>query len=63
MTMHRNYPHGWEYNYGADNSAKIFSADLAITPTLAGFTGMKGAITDDAQINGSVTLSLPLRFN
>ncbi|UXD24530.1 Beta-fimbriae probable major subunit [Yersinia enterocolitica] len=38
-------------------AGKVFSADFKVTPTLAGTTAMNGPITEDATIDGSVTMN------
>ena len=38
-------------------AGKVFSADFKVTPTLAGTTAMNGPITEDANIDGSVTMN------
>ncbi|HDL8262643.1 TPA: DUF1120 domain-containing protein [Yersinia enterocolitica] len=51
------------YYYGFSNASavaiagKSFSTDITITPTLAGTTTMNGPITEDATIDGSVTMN------
>lgn len=51
------------YYYGFSNASAIaiagksFSTDITITPTLAGTTTMNGPITEDATIDGSVTMN------
>jgi hypothetical protein len=47
---------GWS-NGSAMNPGKDFAATLTVTPTLAGTTTMNGPVTEDAELNGSLTLS------
>ncbi|OVZ83711.1 DUF1120 domain-containing protein [Yersinia kristensenii] len=51
------------YYYGFSNASavaiagKSFSTDITIAPTLAGTTTMNGPITEDANIDGSMTMN------
>ncbi|MBP6115596.1 MAG: DUF1120 domain-containing protein [Neisseriaceae bacterium] len=48
---------GWAAGNSTQKSGRVFVADLAVTPTLANTTTMGGAITDDTDIDGSLTLN------
>lgn len=47
---------GWAATPTTQKSGKVFVADLVVTPTLASSAVMNGAITDDTNIDGSLTL-------
>ncbi len=47
---------GWSVGT-AQKSGKIFVADLEVAPTLASTASMNGAITEDTDIDGSLTLN------
>ena len=48
---------GWaSTSANAQQSGKVFSADIVVTPVLASSTTMNGAITDLTDIDGSMTL-------
>lgn len=51
-----NTKHGWAMG-NAQKEGKTFTADLTVTPTLAGSTVMGGAITDSVPLDGSLTLN------
>ncbi len=53
---------GWRLGWAdpsalAQKSGKVFVADVAIFPTLASSQNMKGPITDDTHIDGSLTMT------
>ena len=49
---------GWATaSNNVQNSGKVFVADIAVTPVLGSSTTMNGPITDNTDIDGSVTLS------
>ncbi|MBC3232067.1 DUF1120 domain-containing protein [Serratia fonticola] len=49
---------GWANSTGnQQQSGKVFAAEIVVTPELASLTSMNGAITDDANIDGSMTLN------
>lgn len=51
-----NTRHGWATS-NQQKEGKTFTADLAVTPTLAGSSAMGGAITDSVPLDGSLTLN------
>lgn len=48
---------GWAASGTTQKSGKIFVADITVAPTLASSAVMNGPITDDANLDGSVTLT------
>ena len=52
---------GWKIGWAADastqKSGKVFAVDIAVTPVLASSATMKGPITENTNIDGSVTLN------
>ncbi|MGK4445591.1 DUF1120 domain-containing protein [Yersinia enterocolitica] len=56
-TLTNNLPFGWAQNATTAKAGKVFSADLTVTPVLASSATMGGAITENINIDGSVTLS------
>lgn len=48
---------GWAAGANTQSSGKVFVADLIVTPVLAGTNTMNGAITEDAKIDGSLTMN------
>lgn len=55
--LHDGWRMGWAATATTQKSGLIFAADMIVTPTLASSTVMNGAITDDANIDGSLTLN------
>lgn len=51
-----NTKHGWASG-NTQLAGKVFSADLKVTPTLAGTTTMNGPVTDTVDLDGSLTLN------
>ncbi|OVZ89769.1 fimbrial assembly protein [Yersinia frederiksenii] len=51
------YTYGWSNSTSTANFGKTFSADIAVTPTLAGTSTMNGPITEDSNIDGSLTMN------
>ncbi|WP_186375199.1 DUF1120 domain-containing protein [Yersinia rohdei] len=48
---------GWASAANTQTAGKVFSADFEVTPVLAGVTDMKGTITEDIKIDGSLTMN------
>ncbi|MBR8655920.1 DUF1120 domain-containing protein [Achromobacter sp. Marseille-Q0513] len=48
---------GWAAGSNTQKAGKVFTATLAVTPTLAGSTTMGGPITDEVSLDGSLTLN------
>ncbi|CNH07686.1 beta-fimbriae major subunit [Yersinia aldovae] len=48
---------GWSSAANTQSTGKIFTADITVTPVLAGTTTMAGPITEDAEIDGSMTMN------
>ncbi|CNE86877.1 beta-fimbriae major subunit [Yersinia rohdei] len=48
---------GWSSAANTQSSGKVFTADIAVRPYLAGTTGMGGPITEDVKIDGSLTMN------
>lgn len=58
LSVHKDNRHGWASATSiAQQSGKVFAADFVVTPTLASSATMNGAITDDTNIDGSITLN------
>ncbi len=58
LSIHTGNRHGWASASSiAQKSGKIFMADFEVTPTLASSSAMNGPITDDTNIDGSMTLN------
>ncbi len=58
LSVHKENRHGWaSARQDTQQSGKVFTADFVVTPTLASSAMMNGPITDDANIDGSMTLS------
>lgn len=58
LSVHKENRHGWAANSSiAQQSGKVFTADFVVTPTLASSTIMNGPITEDTDIDGSLTLN------
>ena len=55
--LNRGQRTGWAAGANTQNSGKVFVADLLVTPVLAGTNTMNGAITEDAKIDGSLTMN------
>ncbi|WP_082717459.1 MULTISPECIES: DUF1120 domain-containing protein [Burkholderia] len=52
--------HGWSTGQGSSAkqaTGQTFTADLVVTPTLAGSGSMNGALTDTVDLDGSITLT------
>ncbi len=56
-TLRNNYRFGWAENTTTAKAGKIFSADFTVTPTLAGASTMGGPITENINIDGSLTMN------
>jgi Protein of unknown function (DUF1120) len=48
---------GWSSAANTQKVGKVFTADITVSPTLGGTTTMNGAITDDVEIDGSMTMN------
>ncbi|MBX9489204.1 DUF1120 domain-containing protein [Yersinia enterocolitica] len=48
---------GWASADNTQAAGKVFSTDLKVAPILASTTAMNGPITEDTELNGSVTLN------
>ncbi|MGE4799918.1 DUF1120 domain-containing protein [Yersinia hibernica] len=48
---------GWSSAANTQSTGKVFSADITVSPVLAGTTTMGGPITEDAEIDGSMTMN------
>ncbi|ATX62866.1 DUF1120 domain-containing protein [Yersinia hibernica] len=48
---------GWSSAANTQSTGKVFSADITISPVLAGTTTMNGPITEDAELDGSMTMN------
>ncbi|CNE69596.1 beta-fimbriae major subunit [Yersinia rohdei] len=48
---------GWASAANTQTAGKVFSADFEVEPVLAGVTDMKGTITEDIKIDGSLTMN------
>ena len=48
---------GWTSAANTQKSGKVFTADIAVTPWLGNSTQMNGPITENTDIDGSVTLN------
>lgn len=48
---------GWAADASTQKSGKLFTADIAVSPTLASSADMKGPITENTNIDGSLTLT------
>ena len=48
---------GWTTTANTQKSGKVFVADIAVTPTLVSSATMNGPITENTNIDGSVTLT------
>ncbi|MXN76322.1 DUF1120 domain-containing protein [Burkholderia sp. 4701] len=51
------YRHGWAKGTSEQAMGEVFTADLVVTPTLAGSTAMNGPLTEGAELDGSATLT------
>ncbi len=54
--IHKGYRSGWAAGTNQQKSGKTFAADFKVTPTLASSAIMNGPITEDTNIDGSMTL-------
>lgn len=58
LSVHKDNRHGWASATSiTQQSGKVFAADFVVTPTLASSATMNGAITDDTNMDGSITLN------
>ncbi len=57
VRMHKGYRNGWAATTNLQKSGKIFAADLKVTPVLASSLTMNGPVTEDTNIDGSMTLN------
>lgn len=48
---------GWSFANNLQSTGKVFTADIVVVPVLAGTTTMRGPLTDDAKIDGSLTMN------
>ncbi|WP_145518233.1 DUF1120 domain-containing protein [Yersinia mollaretii] len=48
---------GWSSAANTQSVGKVFTADIMVIPVLAGTTTMGGPITEDAKIDGSLTMN------
>ncbi|WP_145542699.1 DUF1120 domain-containing protein [Yersinia frederiksenii] len=48
---------GWSSAASTQSTGKVFVADITVSPVLAGTTTMGGPITEDAEIDGSMTMN------
>ncbi|HEC1652532.1 TPA: DUF1120 domain-containing protein [Yersinia enterocolitica] len=48
---------GWSSAANTQSTGKVFVADITVSPMLAGTTTMGGPITDDAELDGSMTMN------
>ncbi|WP_145490687.1 DUF1120 domain-containing protein [Yersinia rohdei] len=48
---------GWSSAANTQSTGKVFTADITVSPILAGTTTMGGPITEDAEIDGSMTMN------
>ncbi|AKF38441.1 DUF1120 domain-containing protein [Yersinia enterocolitica] len=48
---------GWASADNTQAAGKVFSTDIKVAPILASTTAMNGPITEDTELNGSVTLN------
>lgn len=48
---------GWSSAANTQSVGKIFTADITVSPILGGTTVMAGPITEDAEIDGSMTMN------
>lgn len=55
--LYNGYKTGWAVGQSGQQSGKVFVADITVTPTLASSATMNGPITDNTDIDGSVTLT------
>ncbi len=56
VTVNSANRNGWSVST-AQKSGKVFVADLEVAPTLASSASMNGSITEDTDIDGSLTLN------
>ncbi|KVD86897.1 hypothetical protein WS63_19570 [Burkholderia stagnalis] len=57
LTSDSAYKHGWAKGTTTQAMGEVFTADLVVTPTLAGSTTMNGPLTDAVDLDGSATLT------
>lgn len=55
--IQKGYKNGWAAGTNRQKSGKIFGADFKVVATLASSATMNGPITEDANIDGSMTLN------
>ncbi len=55
--IYKTYKTIWVANASTQKSGKVFMADITVTPTLASSAVMNGPITEDTNIDGSMTLT------
>ncbi|CNJ56461.1 DUF1120 domain-containing protein [Yersinia aldovae] len=51
------YRYGWSNSTAVATAGKTFNADITVAPVLAGTTTMNGPITEDTNIDGSLTMN------
>jgi Protein of unknown function (DUF1120) len=49
--------HAWQSLNGGQSVGKVFTADITVSPILAGATTMGGPINDDVNLDGSMTMN------
>jgi Protein of unknown function (DUF1120) len=52
-----NMRSGWSAAVNTQKLGKVFTADITVSPMLGGTTTMGGAITDDVELDGSMTMN------
>ncbi|HFO2533870.1 TPA: hypothetical protein ACHJX8_004409 [Yersinia enterocolitica] len=52
----QGYMFGWAETATTQKAGKLFTADMVVNPTLAGTTTMGGPVTENANIDGSITM-------
>ncbi|CNI37477.1 beta-fimbriae major subunit [Yersinia massiliensis] len=52
----QGYMFGWAETTTTQKAGKLFTADMVVSPTLAGTTTMGGPVTENANIDGSITM-------
>ncbi|WP_145599286.1 DUF1120 domain-containing protein [Yersinia alsatica] len=54
--LQQDYMFGWAETTTTQKAGKVFTADMVVSPTLAGTTTMGGPVTENANIDGSITM-------
>ncbi len=55
--IYKGYRSGWAATASTQKSGKVFVADITVAPTLASSAVMNGPITEDTNLDGSLTLN------